>query len=84
MIREDFVRIVLAGLSHGILLALAYPPYGEVLQFSGSPEMHFLFNPRSIRINRRYAELKRLSYLTRRMATPDQLQDLHFAVSQAI
>jgi len=46
--------------------------------------MHFLFNPRSIRINRRYAELKRLSYLTRRMATPDQLQDLHFAVSQAI
>ena len=70
--------------SHGILLALAHPPYGEVLQFSSSPEIHFLFNPRSIRINRRYAELKRLSYLMRRVATTDQLQDLQFAVSQAI
>jgi hypothetical protein len=40
-----------------ILLALAHPPDGEVLQFSGIPEIHFLFNPRSIRIDRCYAEL---------------------------
>ena len=34
-------------------------------------------------IDRRYAELERRGYLTRRML-PDQLQDLQFAVSQAI
>jgi hypothetical protein len=66
------------------LLALEHPPYGEVLQLSGSPEIHFLFNPLSMRIDRRYAELERRGYLTRRMAMPDQLQDLQFAVSQAI
>ena len=37
-----------------------------------------------MRIDRRYAELERRGYLTRRMAMPDQLQDLQFAVSQAI
>ena len=52
------------------LLALEHPPYGEVLQLSGSPEIHFLFNPLSMRIDRRYAELERRGYLTRLWPCP--------------
>ena len=55
----------------GILLAVAHPPYGEMLQFSPTPKIHFLFNPRSIRVDGCHAEPKRLSDLTRRTAASD-------------
>jgi len=53
------------------LLTVAHPSYCEVLQFRPSPKIHFFFNPGSIRVDGCYAKLKRLSYLTRRAATPD-------------
>ena len=58
------------------LLTFADPPYCEVLQFGGVPEIHFFLNPRSIGIDRRYANLKRIGYLTRRMPASNQAQ--HF------
>ena len=59
-----------------LLLEFAHPPYCEVLQFSSVPEIHFFLNPRSIGIDRRYANLKRIGYLTRRMPASNQAQ--HF------
>ena len=54
-----------------VLLAFTDPSECEVLQFSGVPKIHFFLNPLSICINRRYAKLKCIGYLTSRVATPD-------------
>ena len=59
------------GARNGKLLAVAHPPYGEMLQLSPASKIHFLFNPRSIRVDGCDAQLKRLGYLTRRPPTPD-------------
>jgi len=52
-----------------------------VLQFSGVPEIQFFFNLHSICINRRYANLECIGYLTSRVAAPDQVQHFQFAIS---
>src|SRR5271165_1223131 len=40
------------------LLSVANPPNREVLQFKGAPEIHFLLDPRSIRIDGRHTNLQ--------------------------
>jgi hypothetical protein len=52
-----------------------------VLQLGGVPEIYFLFNLHSICINRRYANLECIGYLTSRAVTPDQVQHFQFAIS---
>ena len=52
------------------LLPLKHPPCREMMEFFSIAELHFLFDPGSIRTHRRYAQFKRFGYFTCRTATP--------------
>jgi hypothetical protein len=55
-----------------------------VLQFNGIPEIHFLLNPGSVRIDGRDTKLQRFRYCTSRIATSDEFQHLQFPIGQTI
>ena len=65
----------------GVVLVEGRFERGEMLQLSNIRRFTFFFNLNSICINRRYANLECVGYLTSRVATPDKIQHFQFAIS---
>ena len=59
-----------------VLLPLKHPPCCEMMEFFSVAELHLLFDPGSIRTNRRCAELEHFGYFTCRTAT-SRLRSAH-------